>query len=989
MLGRIGFAAVAWVTALVAAGIAQAQLTPAFSKNFGPTSIGAGSASTLVYTIDGSAIGVPVTDLAFQDSLPANLAIATPSRIATTCVGATVTGAPGGSTVTLARGRLGAGWSCTVTVDVTSSVPGAYPSISGDLTSSGGNSGTAQDTLTVDASLPGFSLSISPATIPVGALSGLTFTIDNTANASDVGPISFSATLPTGLAIASPANASTDCGTSLLPPTLTAASGTRAISLFANAVLPSNPALTAGAICTVSVDVVSSMASAFDLTTTDLSVNNGQNAGKAVGRLDVERKELQKLFIGDPAMPGEPVQLQYTLTNLDRFDSASAIGFSDDLDAALSGLAVTGPLPAAPCGPGSIVSGMSTVIFAGGSLGPGESCTFSLTLTVPMGAAPDDYLSMSSSAPHVIGGQAGVWDAASDRLRVVDQPFTFTKSFTNSPVGAGGSATIRYSISNESSASTATDIAFTDELAPPFGFPIAFDPLPMDPCGAGSSVAAVSTGTDRQGVGLTAGTQPPDGSCQFDVSFTVPIDMPAGTFELPTAPITGTLAGNPVIGDSATSTLVVVAAPLEFRAEFIDDPVGPLDSVTLEFRLSNVGESGDAITDLAFTDDLEATIAGLAATTLPANGFCGPGSQMTGTTTLSVTGASLMAGQSCVFSVTLAVPGGATPGSFDNATSDMSVTVNGIAVVAPKAESSLVIEGLNFSMQFVDDPVVPGGSVVLEYTIENATAALAASSLTFTHNLNGTLTGLLPSGSLPAMPCGLGSSISGTNILIFTGGDLAPGAFCTFSISLDVPPLAAPNAYAGVTSNLTATLGGPLVFPPANDVLRVAFAPNDACIESTIVADVAALQFADAQDTGLATSDPGDPTPGCGTGADGATVWYSFVAKDNRSIQVSTTGSSYDTVVSVWEGSEAQCGALATEVACNDDVDVGVLTSLAEFDSVAGTSYLIQVGARNAGAGGDLVLAIPEPGGGWLSAAALASLAWLKRRARSRNRESS
>ena len=73
------------------------------------------------------------------------------------------------------------------------------------------------------------------------------------------------------------------------------------------------------------------------------------------------------------------------------------------------------------------------------------------------------------------------------------------------------------------------------------------------------------------------------------------------------------------------------------------------------------------------------------------------------------------------------------------------------------------------------------------------------------------------------------------------GGDLAPGASCTFSIPLDVPPLAVSNAYPSATSNLTATLGAPLVFPPATDVLQVAFAPNDACVESTIVADVAAL----------------------------------------------------------------------------------------------------------------------------------------------------
>ena len=56
--------------------------------------------------------------------------------------------------------------------------------VSGDLTSSAGSSGTASADLTVATNRPGFSKSFSPATVPIGSRSRLTFTIDNTANGS-------------------------------------------------------------------------------------------------------------------------------------------------------------------------------------------------------------------------------------------------------------------------------------------------------------------------------------------------------------------------------------------------------------------------------------------------------------------------------------------------------------------------------------------------------------------------------------------------------------------------------------------------------------------------------------------------------------------------------------------------------------------------------------------------------------------------------------
>ena len=97
---------------------------------------------------------------------------------------------------------------------------------------------------------------------------------------------------------------------------------------------------------------------------------------------------LTKAFTGGPVLPGNSVTLEFTITNLDPNSSVAAdIAFTDNLDAVVSDLVATG-LPATDvCGPGSVISGTSVLTFSGGSLAAGASCTFSVTLLVPAGAA--------------------------------------------------------------------------------------------------------------------------------------------------------------------------------------------------------------------------------------------------------------------------------------------------------------------------------------------------------------------------------------------------------------------------------------------------------------------------------------------------------------------------------------------------------------------------------------------------------------------------
>jgi predicted outer membrane repeat protein len=148
---------------------------PAFSMAFVPFSITVGNTSTLTHTIDNTASTIDATALDFTHNLPVDILIATPSNASTTCTGGTLTATDGGSVITYTGGTVTAGTTCTVQIDVTTNTIGNFDNTTGDLTSSLGNSGTANATLTVTA-LPsvggggGTSSDTSAGTPPEGFL---------------------------------------------------------------------------------------------------------------------------------------------------------------------------------------------------------------------------------------------------------------------------------------------------------------------------------------------------------------------------------------------------------------------------------------------------------------------------------------------------------------------------------------------------------------------------------------------------------------------------------------------------------------------------------------------------------------------------------------------------------------------------------------------------------------------------------------------------
>ncbi len=818
-----------FATALILLGFsaspAQAQSAPpSFSAAFQPGTIGPGSSTTLVFTIDNTGSALPVSDLAFADNLPAGVQLATPAHAVNDC-GGILTAPDGGSTLSLSGGTISGASVCSIRVLVSSSVVGVHTNGTGALTSDAGNSGSATADLTVASDRPGFSKSFSPSTLSYGNRVRLSFLIDNTANGTIAYGASFTDTLPAGLVIADPPNALTDCvGGSLI-----AAAGSSQVSLGPPPGNLFGETLAAGASCTASIDLRATAAGRLENVTTELSTYNQSfqqhSSGMAAAVLDVTAGEINlvKTFADDPVAPGSTVSLEFTLVNRSRDFPATGISFSDDLGATLPGLAAIGLPLSDVCGAGSQISGAGVLSFSGGSIPPQGSCTFQLSLQVPAGALPGVYPNTTSAVTATMDGGPIVGDPAGDSLFVWPAP-VLVKEFTDDPVGAGGTVTLQFSLSNPSTTDAATDISFTDELTNFLPFPVSVGTVSPDPpCGASSSLALVSFGFDQQGLLFSGGSLPAGGQCQFSITIDIPQGMPGGFYLNTTSVVDATLGGTVYQGAPAVDQLQVVGAP-RILEEFTDDPVLPGGTVTLQFNISHDEQATGPATNIAFTDDLNASLAGLAAIGLPTNDICGTGSQLSGTTTLSLSGGQLNPGESCTFSVSLQVPAAASPGLHANATSALSADVGGAGVIGLGAADTLLVSGLSLSKNFLDDPVLPGQASSLEFTINNLSATDDATGISFTDSLSAVLSGLTSSGLTQNDLCGAGSQLQiiGGNFLILTGGNLMAGTSCSFSVPIQVPAAAADGSYLNVTSALSATINGsPAVLPPAVDHLNV------------------------------------------------------------------------------------------------------------------------------------------------------------------------
>ncbi len=655
------------------------------------------------------------------------------------------------------------------------------------------------------AGTPTFSIAFSPTTIAPGATSTLTYTINNSANNVGISSVAFNNTLPAGMTIKDPNNASTTCSGG----TFTATAGSNTINF-------SDYRIGLGTSCTLSVDVTSSTGGSHTNTTSTLTSSAGSTAAaSATLTVDTARPGFSMAFSPSTITPGGVSTLTYTIDNSLNGTNASLLVFTHNLPAGMT----VASNPNTSGGTCSALTwapspGSSSLSFQGGfpTVNAGSICTVKVDVTV---ASAGTYHTTTGDLSQNNSNPSG---PASAQLNV-EVPFMYM-TFPNY-AAPGASITLSYTMTNADRLNDATGITFSNDLNATLSG-LAATALPSTGfCGAGSTISGTSNITVSN-ASLASGT-----SCTFSITVLVPSNAAAGSYTNNTSTINLDLGGA-TTKTAVSNTLTVKKAP-RLTMSFIDDPTASGQDVTLRYTLTNT-DTANTASAITFTTSLNDSFSGTVIKTLPAANSCGSGSSFTASAdsnnnlNFTTTNANLAAGANCTFDVILTIPSDATPGSFVYTSSSVKATISGDTLYGSAATDTLVIVApptLQFAI--TESSATPGATVAAQITMNySANASADVTGIGFTVDLNSALSGLVATSATQSNVCGSGSSISGTSTLTFSGGSLSPGNSCSFSITLQVPGSAPAGSITVNTSTITGTTASKAVTgAAASDTLLV------------------------------------------------------------------------------------------------------------------------------------------------------------------------
>ncbi|MEI4548483.1 Ig-like domain-containing protein [Pseudoalteromonas spongiae] len=801
------------IMALCSFNAISASVVPVFS----PNTIGADSNSKLTLTLTNSS-GTSERNLSFSASLPSNVVLSTPSISTTTCgASAVLSATDGGNSFSLSNGELANGASCQVTVMTTSSVVGTHTFNMPSIVIGSASSSPAATDLIIATDRPSISFSLDKSTAVVGENIRATLTFDNSLVSDLFVNLSADFQLPNGLTVSDFPDTSNDC-TAFSAGTVSSP-GDESFSVSALSVA-------ANSTCSVSQNLKASKPYSGNIVSSSIIGFAGGFTSKELGfvadQIAISRPALS-MNVAAPISPGESSQLQFTLINYERSQSASDIDFSVDLSAtSIAGITWSATELTNVCGNGDLSGNNSGVItFSNGSLSAEESCTFSVDIHIPDASTPGAY-TLNSSTVYVDGFDKGT---AKADLIVVGAPVAelrFTQSGSPvSSVAAGDTVGIEFTFTDTSNSSV-TDLQAILELTGPLPFPISatLPPTPNPACGAGSSVSLISLGTERQGLSLSGGSLSANSSCTFTVDIAIPDGLETSVLNYTMTSASATVSSESVLINLPSFSLNVVGAP----SLNMEMPKGVLggELSNAVFTLSHRDISPASATDISFTLDLESVLTGLTAANLPLTDICGVGSSVTGSvgdSQITVTGAQLAPDSSCNFNVALNIPSNATPGEFNATTSAVTANVGSLSVVGNAASSELVVTGLEGTLEFLSS-AIPGGTVTARYTFNNV-GPTDITNMFFSQLLSDIVSGTNYSGGTVNDLCGTGSSLSGTTNLVFTGGNISSGQSCTFDIEYNIPAAAAIGDYAARTGSVSYNVGSAVVTSPLLALLSI------------------------------------------------------------------------------------------------------------------------------------------------------------------------
>ena len=827
-----------------AGGTASASITvvapPSIAKAFNPATIALNATTSLTFTITNpGANTVPLTGVAFTDTLPTGLTVADSS--ASACGGTLTTTNPTG--IALAGATIDANSQCQFSMTVTGAAAGIYSNTTGNVTSTNGGTGnTASSSLTV-AAPPTISKTFGVPTIPLNGTTSLSFTINNP-NTSTLTGVGFSDTLPAGLLVANPNNLTGSCGEG----TITAVAGTNSISL-------SGATLTASSGCTFSVDVTGTSAGVQNNTTGNVTSTEGGAGGTASASITVVAPpSIAKAFNPVTIALNTTTSLTFTITN----PGANTVP--------LTGVAFTDTLPigltvanssATTCGGTLTTTSPTGIALTGATINTNSQCQFSVTVT---GAAAGNY---SNTTGNVTSTNGGTGNTASSSLTVAAPP-TIAKSFGALTIPLNGTTSLSFTITNPNTGVALNGVSFTDSL--PAGLVVATPGNLNNTCGGGATAVDGSGSVNLTGVTLAASA-----SCTLSVNVT---GTTAGV-KNNSVTVTSTEGGT---GNTSNVSITVVAPPTISNA-FAVGSIPLSGTTTLTFTVNNPNTS-TTLTGVAFSDTLPSATGTLVVANTPnVSNTCGGSVTATaGTNLISLSGGSVNQSASCTLSVDVR---GTVAGDANNTTGAITSTEGGTGATSNTATLSVVAPP-TIQKAFGAANLPLNGTTTLTFTIGNPAAnTTAESGVAFTD----TLTNGLQVAGTPGVSNTCGGAVTaaaGSTSISLTGGSIAtPGTSCTIAVNVTgtqtgiIPnttgAVSSTNGGTGAASN-TATLT--VASPPT---ITKAFNPTSIALNSSSTLSftinnpntnvaLSGVAFGDVLPAGLVVAATPNVTGSCGSG---------------------------------------------------------------------------------------------------------------------------
>ena len=438
------------------------------------------------------------------------------------------------------------------------------------------------------------------------------------------------------------------------------------------------------------------------------------------GALFAQPPTIAESFNPSGRIIGQSSILTFTITNPSS-SPITAVAFNDTFPANLfvqNPNSLTGS-----CGAGTItaIPGSSSVSLSGGTIPASGSCTFSVSVLVQHQTT--DMATAYTNTTVNVSASSGTGNTATDTLTVGGNSFSIAKGFSPNTINQGANSTLIFTLTQANFATPggSTDIEFSDPL--PAGVVVA-TPNGLDPgtCGptnamlvitatAGSSSITVGDFPDRNiggdGTGINvapAGT--PGDTCQFSVNVTgVTSGMKVNTTSngIQGKDLTDA-TGNP---GTATLNVIVVATPPTIAKAFSPSTVSIGQTSTLTFTVTNPGMN--PLTGVGFTDNFPANL--FVQTPNGLTGTCGGGTitATAGTGAVSLSGATIAAGGSCSFSVSVVAFVGTPAGQvYTNTTGNVTSNEAG---PGNTATATLTVTAMSAQFVIGDGNAIVGDTV--------------------------------------------------------------------------------------------------------------------------------------------------------------------------------------------------------------------------------------------------------------------------------------